>query len=389
MLSHTLAALVLLIAAVSPLAAQLPTTSGLPPAPTTSSDPLDALPSVERQTTLKRLAELLEPATKKGSALDRASDAATELDARVRAYARLSAHKLEFADTKAERRLIAFVEEVRRFRPEGSVLRWGNQPKTVETARRFLEEDLKRAAPLNRAARQAVARATEFGPYAKFEPRTPMPDIADKLVRMELTAADLLPFLFHLGDCRRDIERLREEDRKLYELILTFPSDRDRFALVTVAGGMPAFHVDTDFIAKDKELSARHRAEEVRGIGVSKEFQAFVDRRVKPVFAAQARDYQRRVAELFTTQDREAIASLVALEELQQRYHQYVLAVVPDFEYRLKPVVPRGEGGKPLLESPRALTFDFDYADYVEFKTYYSDRFGKSIGHTEEYKPLR
>lgn len=326
---------------------------------------------------------MLEPVRGKDSVLRRGEAVLNEANARAVAVMRLSQHKLELATPAQERELLAMLDRVKAFRAEGSVVRRGDQPRALKLARKLLEADLQTGAAINREARVALTKLAPVPrPDARFAGPVNLPDVRDRLIRLELTADELLPYLFHLDDCRRDIARFRDEDRKLLALILTF-GEKDRFELVRAASfAHDVFHIDTAFIRKDKELD-RLNTETTTYRHGSKEWREMFEKRVKPVFVEQARAHQRRVASYFADHDRMALASLAELQKLQDEYERYVVRTAPDFKYRLRPAVPPDE--KPLAP----LTFTFDFSEYVEIESGVNSIDGWSISYYERVKPLK
>jgi len=70
-------------------------------------------------------------------------------------------------------------------------------------------------------------------------------------------------------------------------------------------------------------------------------------------------------------------------------YQRYVVSTVPEFKYRLRPVIPLGPDGKPLLKPLPPLTFTFDFSDYVGIESSVASIDGGRVYHHERVKPLK
>ena len=332
--------------------------------------------SAEKVTAFKRAESLLEPrdandgvwtaAARDGAAL------LAEKAARATAVMRLGQYRLNLSP-EAGARLLRLTSRVLRYRPSGSYSRhrndragalseeWGA---LLSEAEYLLRRKIRTGEPFDAAVGKKIQslRKTEYRLRPEVQGADAFPDLETAILRGTLTGDELLPFLFHLDDCMRQIAWHRTLDGEAADLLKLF-SDEERFLILNRLDGrgqgatrtVGRRYVPVDRADMDAKYDFSAKANKaVGGIIAELKTSFFTDTKFWKDFSAEylttileiesAR--QTRLKNLFAGADADALESLRVARALHDELAACFDSAIPDSGYRLRRWAAPGEDGK-------------------------------------------
>lgn len=228
-----------------------PDATPIDPARSTASEapdpvnPYDGIGDAHFRTMAERVDGLLVAGADLGGKATAAISAAEE---RARAVIQLEQYRLELT-AEGEGKLLSAATLVSSLRPEGSLSRASVKPRrwdmndlrreavqftpitsAWEMADRLLRTELHAGEVVPRELRIAVGELDPSEPDEFWE--SELPDLETKVIRLDLHGNDLLPYLFRCYDVADDISRHRARDAQAHAMILLFAEPLDRAAIL-------------------------------------------------------------------------------------------------------------------------------------------------------------
>jgi hypothetical protein len=305
--------------------------------------------------------------TKRAEGADASVDALRDLERQIEDYSRLSQYDLKLS-AKAETQFAVFVTRLQKSKMNGVYTFSEEYLELLRVFARKAYGDIEKGKPVSRDARIALRQLLEEREWSllkdgsfdivtrKLKDVDPLERFQDNILFVRVTGGSILGLADFVTGLSREVIRHRMRDRQFFRMVAGLPD------------GIKGPWLEATFWAKEDRAAFEALDEKAKNEASSKllaltrepaGWEGRVDA-VRSECREMLRAVQRRkwagIQAAIDKYDADAFADMVRLDGFRTELQAFFAGAIPEFKFRLRPVVPLGEDGKPKWNAPPALT---------------------------------
>ena len=313
--------------------------------------------------------------TKRTDGADAAADALRDVERQIEDYSRLSQYELKLS-AAAETQFAVFVNRLQQSKMSGVYTFSADYPSRLIAFAREAYVDIENGKPVSPDARIALRRLIEGSELrdVSFDLKSreltkvqPLDQFRDDILFVRVTGGSILGLADFVMSLSREIIRHRLRDRVFFGMVALLPD------------GIKGPWLEATFWSKDDRAAVAALDEKAKDearaalLALTREpagWEARLDA-VRGECREKLRAVQRRkwaaIQAAIDKHDADAFADMVRLDGFRTELQSFFAGAIPEFKFRLRPVVPRGADGKPKWNAPPVLALVSDLDATVPF----------------------